>query len=400
MSTDLSKLLETLKKSNDAYNEASSLFGAVPETNPEEPSLWEKLFQPFNDKVRAWNARMVSPVSDVVTGEQEGYIPGRKPKTGLVDISTIPEGQRGAQQFDEQGNPIDEQGNIITPAPESWLQSLMRKEQAAFGALGQDILQKPGIKQASEAFTTPFTVPNPKLPIKIPPGYGVPESPETLTTSGADILGKVGEAAFAVPPLISLRNVGAGLKSLAKNAEVVARELPAGEAGRLGAPAEIRKTLPKLVETKVLQATQEAGAKAGLDVEAVQGISPNEYWVAITHKAGKDAAQSRFDWLQKVLPTLDEKVQKTITDLIPLQSRNKPTQSFIPFKTVEDAQKFIESGDVSGIVKTLELKGQPMKAGEIKQATKALSQTSAREKKLAELAQEITTKTSEATKFS
>ncbi len=59
-------------------------------------------------------------------------------------------------------------------------------------------------------------------------------------------------------------------------------EVMAGVEARLGAPAEIIKTLPTLAETNILTASQSQASKIGLDLEAVRGIAPNEYWVSLT----------------------------------------------------------------------------------------------------------------------
>jgi len=235
----------------------------VPETEEERR---KRLAQQY-----PWYQALVSGISsDTVTGGQEEYNPAR-PKTGLVDISTQPEWQRTALQFDEQGNPI----NPPLVQPESFLQALARKENIAFGSLTQDIAQKPIIKQAIQGFTTPFEIPNPKIPIKLPRGIGGgQESPSTIKTSGADILAKAGEVVLAVPPLISLRNAGAGLKSLAKNAEVVARNAKS-EVGAIGEGAgkgDIESLLQKYAEKTPLKEGKRGSEVRIEDVKA--GVKP------------------------------------------------------------------------------------------------------------------------------
>ncbi len=128
--------------------------------------------------------------------------------------------------------------------PESWLQTLARKETTAFSALVSDIMQKgaqlPGAAQLSKWYTTPHAVP------KFISKYGEVTPSEVLESTE-------GQAAMnaliaASGPMGIFRNFETGLQQVKANARVLAAT---GEAGAVG------KNVPK----KIAPEAAKAGAK-------------------------------------------------------------------------------------------------------------------------------------------
>ena len=142
--------------------------------------------------------------------------------------------------------------------------------------------------------------------------------------------------------------------------------------GGIGRPAQVIKVLPSGSDTSLLIASQTIGKKIGLDVEAIGGIAPGEYWVSISARAGDKTALK--DWLL----TLPEVTQKAIGRMIggvdPVTGRVGATKGmFAPFKNIQDANKFLETGDTSLIAKTITQRGTPWTPEQLAQAREALA---------------------------
>lgn len=159
--------------------------------------------------------------------------------------------------------------------------------------------------------------------------------------------------------------------------------------GGIGRPAQAIKNLPYATETAALKATQEYGERIGLDVEAIAGIAPAEYWVAISAKAGDKTALK--DWLK----TLPEAAQKEIgmriggIDVVTGRIGVKKGM-FAPFKNIQDAQKFLQTGDTTLIAKTITQRGKPWTPKELEATRKAAAaDVVRREKGLAPLQKQI-----------
>lgn len=143
--------------------------------------------------------------------------------------------------------------------------------------------------------------------------------------------------------------------------------------GTIGAPAEIRKTLPSRVETQAYKTLQEKASKFGLDFEAVQGIGKNEYWVAIS-PARKADAEAFNKWSTSLPKENIEFVTKHfgVEYKKGLYAPKKGT--FAQFTNLDDARKFMETGDKSLIANTISLKGDPWSPANLKIAQEALAE--------------------------
>ncbi len=130
---------------------------------------------------------------------------------------------------------------------------------------------------------------------------------------------------------------------------------------KLGRPAETIKTLATVSDTELLKATQIQASKVGLDVEAVKGIAPNEYWVSIS--ANAKIGDEYLKWMGNVSKTNEDlrNLSKSLGDRLTTTSRGvlKPKkEGFLPFKNIEDAQRFLQTGDMSLVAKEIKLSGQ------------------------------------------
>lgn len=143
-------------------------------------------------------------------------------------------------------------------------------------------------------------------------------------------------------------------------------DIMAAGTARLGKPAEVITRLPTEAATQALNSAKVVAANAGLDLEAVQGISEGEYWVSLTTTklTGSDAFN---DWVFKLIEKDSEKgsaIKKLLQGKFEQKDFSREDEGygrkrFLPFKSVEDAQKFIQTGDTSLISKEISLKGQP-----------------------------------------
>ena len=145
--------------------------------------------------------------------------------------------------------------------------------------------------------------------------------------------------------------------------------------GGLPRPAPIIKTLATVVETNLLGTAQTQASKIGLDLEAVQGIAEGEYWVAIS--ANPKIGDEYFKWLGKVTKTNEElnALAKTLGDRIVSQERGilrARRGRFLPFKDIQDANKFLATGDTSLIAKTITQRGEPWTPEQLAQARAGL----------------------------
>ena len=132
---------------------------------------------------------------------------------------------------------------------------------------------------------------------------------------------------------------------------------------KLGKPAEIRKTLPTKADTITLKAVQEQAKQNGMDVEAVQGISPDEYWVSISLPSSRSNPEFA-KWIQDTNPSEASELERRLVGSFlhgkSIVETRESRKRFLPFKNIADAEKFINTGDTSLIAKGLEFRGQPM----------------------------------------
>ncbi len=149
----------------------------------------------------------------------------------------------------------------------------------------------------------------------------------------------------------------------------------AGAEARLGQPAKILTKLSTPEETTKLKTLQEEGKKKGLDIEAVDGIAPGEYWLSITRNT-KDKTEFT-NWLIELRnqnPDTANKIEKALSgkfefkETEPAWGRGK----FLPFKTLTDAENFIKTGDMNFASKGIQLRGQTWTPEHLRETQEAI----------------------------
>ncbi len=184
-----------------------------------------------------------------------------------------------------------------------------------------------------------------------------------------------------------LPDIKAGAKAIVKGGKEVGKIAEAGiklpvtgltqsiPVSGLGKSPKI-KVLPTPEETTILKSVQEKASKFGLDVEAFEGLSPKEYWIGITRNSKPASSDLRWEWLKSV--TTKDMPTKQANELAALTSKTIGDQkAFYPFKTIQDAQKFIDTGDTSLITKNLSFKAEPWTKKHIAETQKAIAKQEA-----------------------
>ena len=212
-------------------------------------------------------------------------------------------------------------------------------------------------------------------------------------------------ASFSVPGMaaMALENTPGVIERLTPSvrkalAEAAEEAKARPERGSIGRPAPIISKLatPKL--TSQLKSLQEIGKKAGFDVEAIQGIAPNEYWVSLS--GNKEGAGDFIKWESRVSATNQElnQLAESLKDRVfTLRGSFFEVKrgGFLPFQSLADAQRFLETGDISLILTHLEQKGQPLSAEQITQSLEARAKETERLKELQPLRDKIKAKKTE-----
>ena len=161
----------------------------------------------------------------------------------------------------------------------------------------------------------------------------------------------------------------------APEAKEFGKRLQEEERGAIGKPATVLKKLSISAEDVIYQQLRVQSKEQGLDVEAIEGISEGEYWVAITTKqlGGSEAFN---EWVNK-FENSDE-IRRRLVGKFEFRETEPDfgRKRFVPFKTIQDAQRFVETGDVSAISTRLEFRGKPMTAEQ--QATAGVGQVAFR----------------------
>ncbi len=215
----------------------------------------------------------------------------------------------------------------------------------------QNLVARQAAARTAKTKVTPQAVVKQAVDDTIKDIENLPEFSKTRTTAVVEGI-KAGR--FTGQPSPSVRAVQAGV-------------------ARLGAPAEIRKTLPTEAGTQLLKTAQTEATKKGLDVEAVQGIAPDEFWVAITVKSGK--VDTALEWVGGISQKENQAKILEVLGITPSGRRRSTAAKgkFVPFKNIEDAQRFL-AGDTSAIATSIQLRGQPKtpeQLAEIKAASDA-----------------------------
>ena len=142
--------------------------------------------------------------------------------------------------------------------------------------------------------------------------------------------------------------------------------------GGIGRPAQVIKILPNAAATNALNNSQALGKTIGLDVEAIGGIAPGEYWVSISTPAlaGSEAFN---EWVNKFPQVTQDVLKDKLVGKFPFREREPDygRKRFLPFKNIQDAQKFLETGDTSLIAKTITQRGVPWTPEQLAQAREA-----------------------------
>ncbi len=173
-----------------------------PEVKPEVPSQRKITMGP----AAIQQPGMFPPAPTSPTPETG--VSGVTPPQAFKPPTPQPPGYGLSQKFDEQGNPVDEAGNPIVPTPETWVQRLARSAPMAFGALIQFAEQ-----EALKNLFVRWAV----TPIEIP---GIVSSGKPVKKSLLEVVGDIGEALMAVPPIAP--EMGA-ISTAAKSLSAIAR---------------------------------------------------------------------------------------------------------------------------------------------------------------------------------
>ena len=195
---------------------------------------------------------------------------------------------------------------------------------------------------------------------------GLGDQPLTVPTMEQTIAELV---AFSIP------GAAMGIASGIPSAIEEARLRP--ERGSIGKPAQVIKVLPSAQDTQILKSAQALGQKAGLDVEAIGGISGGEYCVSIS--ANPKIGDEYLKWMGSITKTNDElnALASQLGDRLTTHQRGilkAKKGGFLPFKNIQDAQKFLTTGDTSLIAREIRQRGEawtPEKLAATREAAQA-----------------------------
>ncbi len=181
-----------------------------------------------------------------------------------------------------------------------------------------------------------------------------------------------------------------GAQKIGEMVQRLGAELATSEVGAIGGGVRGLKELSTLKETNLYKDLQGKALKAGLDLEAIEGIAPGEYFVTLS--ANKEGAGDFLKWESLVTKTNQDlnKIAKDVGErlyelrqgeLKPKYTKiagTKTGQSFIPFQSLEQVQKFLETGDTSLIAKQINLKGKPWAPEHLRETEEAIQKTNAK----------------------
>jgi hypothetical protein len=222
-----------------------------------------------------------------------------------------------------------------------------------------------GGKEIPLPWTSPFTGKQAQVNVK--------DIGEALVPNPIDIV------PFGKGGTIAAKEAGKLARNVAKEVSPIARELVTSEVGAIGGNVNKLKIVPEVLKAKA--------NSIGLDVEAIEGIAQGEHWVAITGVPSfANKSEVVINNYIKWFGNLPKETEKIVRDTIAKGGRSgwypESGKLFLPFKTLEDANKFIDTGDASLIAKQINLKGEAWKPSTVKSVQKIIDKQDARLKPL------------------
>jgi len=150
------------------------------------------------------------------------------------------------------------------------------------------------------------------------------------------------------------------------------------------APVRVGPAFPKDVQKKLTDKAKSSGFK----IEIVEGASSDEQFVVLRAAGGDNT----WEWLKKI-PDANKEPAAGALKFVGRSS--KGGEYPVIFKSLPDANKFLDTGDASLIAKSIESKGQPWSKAQLKEVGKAVAAQDKRLAKFRELTKELNGKRDE-----